>query len=204
MPLFNFRPGVVQFVHIPKTGGSSIVTALSEFGPCAMFLDRRSKYLPCTPQHLMVSGFDELIPEGFADYAFTIVRHPMSRLMSEYRYQSRRHSHKWWGLPGFDRWVARSLKATNFNKYHCDNHFRPQVEFLSDSVQVFKFEEDGLRRALNAVCDFCGVNRIAEVPHEMLAPAVDTAASFKTIEHVREFYADDFETFGYDPMAEIP
>ncbi|WP_181180840.1 hypothetical protein, partial [Paracoccus sp. FO-3] len=83
-------------------------------------------------------------------------------------------------------------------KFHLDNHLRPQWEFLGKDVEVFKLE-DGLSGPLAAVAERLGVTPPQQNPHELRSDPLEIEWSPADRIRVRDHYARDFETFGYQP-----
>ncbi len=154
------------FVHIPKTGGSSIEQALEVRGlenagtnepvPDIAFGKLDGVHL----QHLTVR---ELDARGYLDgpakgyFRFSMVRNPWDRMVSEFEYQRRRGVLEEQGLADFDEFV-NAIRDGHFD----DNvHFRPQVDFLVDDSgeiavdQVGRFEK--LASDFRSVCSAAGV-----------------------------------------------
>ncbi|PIE11566.1 MAG: hypothetical protein CSA70_10970 [Rhodobacterales bacterium] len=142
MPLARLDQTLLWFVHIPKTGGSSVEEYLADKGSLALRYTSALGGAACTPQHMHADLYTRLIRPGFYDHGFTILRDPLERLISEYRHGQRRVAKREAvPLPGFGRWVERTLRRYNDNPYLLDNHIRPQIEFLTPGLRLFRFEE---------------------------------------------------------------
>lgn len=156
----------------------------------------------CTAQHLHSRVYNTLIPSDFYDYAFTIVRDPIDRIQSEYRMRCREYKLGNMDVPTFQDWLDFVLWQYNHNKYMYDNHIRPQSEFISDGVEVFRYE-DGLdvvvRRLEEVLC------RKIELPAER----INAGEEFDIIRSSREdtlignFYEIDFNTLGYKQPVSV-
>ena len=85
------------------------------------------------------SVYQRLIPRAFYNYGFTVVRNPYTRLVSEYHWRCEINRLD----KPFGDWLATELETAAKNPHHLDNHLRPQVDFLLDDIDVFRFE-DGL------------------------------------------------------------
>ncbi|MBT8408046.1 MAG: sulfotransferase family protein, partial [Alphaproteobacteria bacterium] len=57
-------------------------------GPMALFNRTPLPWARTTPQHIEGATHRILIPEGFCDAAFMVVRDPVERLISEFRYRT--------------------------------------------------------------------------------------------------------------------
>lgn len=193
MPLFKINSKVVLFVHIPKTGGTSIEVALHKMGPTC--LHRKVQGMPTPSQHFHAELLGALIPEDFCDYAFTVCRNPYARILSEYRHQAARDKHRGETL---DRWIRRALKEYGRNPYLHHNHIRPQTEFLLPRVEIFRFES-GLEGPLAEVAKRCVVSQPPELSHEKSFPKEALWISRSTVGELASFYREDFTRLDYDP-----
>ena len=94
MPLVMTPAGPILFVHVPKCAGTSVEAYLtSVFGPLA-FHDPQFNRVPesarwsrTSPQHADAATLDRLFPPGFLRASFAIVRHPVDRIVSVFRFQ---------------------------------------------------------------------------------------------------------------------
>ena len=193
MPIFRFENRILLFVHIPKTGGTSVEKMLKDAGGIkAMRSSAQIAGLPCTPQHFHAEITDQLVPESFYDYAFTIVRNPFDRLMSEFKMrvlENRRDV-------SFNIWIDRILTRYSRNPFANDNHIRPQTEFVFDSVQIFRFEDKPLLHIFDRL-QALGIGSATSIPWERRGATAELTLSSRTADRIREFYAADFEAFGY-------
>ena len=115
MPVAVVNGRSVLFVHIPKTGGSSVERYLSRHGSVLLQGNGRDAGLRCSAQHLHAEALASIDAADGHDWSFTIVRHPVARLVSEYRYQMRK--------PGWLRSrlsFAGWLSLAWFFAPHCD------------------------------------------------------------------------------------
>ncbi len=147
MPLYRIAGKLVMFIHVPKTGGTTIENVLSSLGPQALFLKQLKPGLEVTPQHFDADLIKKLVPHEFVDFSFLIVRHPVDRLVSEFFYRHtlscdphvRTHrlriSRRFSTLDSleisryFSKWTRASFKRYLGNPMASDNHFRPQKDF---------------------------------------------------------------------------
>ncbi len=212
MPLFSKNGKTILFVHIPKTGGTSIYYFFKEntftvdwFNSSYDIINKES-----SPQHRHREKIIEFLnKKPFAyDYSFTIVRNPLDRLISEYFQQCRNEDalSKKLTSKDFSFWVDQVFKKHKQNPIFFDNHIRPQVDFLLDDSVVFRFEngyEDflGALRELDRLYDFDidfkkfshykkGTNRVPiDIPRE-------------TLDKISKFYEKDYAKFY--PFAHVP
>lgn len=130
---------------------------------------------------------------GIVDYSFVVVRHPLARLISEYRYRKLKNRK----IPRFDRWVQYSVKKYKGDSYLLDNHLRPQVDFVLESDEVFRFE-GGLGLAVSSALSHLGLkSEVKELPSEKTSAKETILVSKKTVDMLEHFYEKDFSYFGY-------
>lgn len=198
MPLYRNGDKVILFVHIPKTGGSTVEEVLKAAGaPQALKYHKRLGYSNATPQHMHWTVLKHWLPLGFYDYAFAVVRHPLARMVSEYRWRQALSKHR--ELPEFDIWVRRQITRYADDSFLLDNHIRPQSEFTGPGVEVFRLE-DGLERPVRAGLEHLGLApENPDIHHARKSKRGMLSATEQTLQKIRTFYAADYERFGYDP-----
>tara|TARA_Y100000310_G_scaffold344816_1_gene459720 strand:+ start:21696 stop:22385 length:690 start_codon:yes stop_codon:yes gene_type:complete len=198
MPLFKIRNQQVAFVHLPKTGGSSIEHWLEERAESTLLLSKfPAQSMKTTPQHISISDIQLLANRKQFDVAFAIVRNPFRRLESEFRYRMHLNETSDEEAVYFSPWVLKTLHQYNKNAWVYDNHIRPQHEFLDKTVKVFKFE-DGLLNVANAVSNALNIESPEQLPHEKNSSKVPLFWTKEAIEATSEFYQRDIEVFGYE------
>lgn len=214
MPMFLCGDAHVYFAHCPKAGGSSIETFAERCFGTVEFVDRRwhaawarhglsARTGRSSPQH---ATWDSIRPalRNDPDHIFTVVRDPVARLLSEYRYQRSNPKlypwlSRWMRFAGFPLWLETMIAAARHCPEICDNHFVPQVRFIpEDGVRVFKLEH-----GLDDVVDYLGGisrNRIAmPVPHELGAGRIPLPRPTRqNVELIFETYGEDYRRFGYE------
>lgn len=192
MPIFNHRiKGKVLFIHIPKAAGSSIEKWLRDR---SYTLDKLCTWNGAHNQHAPKEVYETW---GDFDYKFTIVRHPLERFVSAL-------GHRTIHAGDADR-IARDI----LKKYEkgilpqqWGNHLQPQVDFLSDDVEIFRFEDDFFREIGNTL-DIPG-----PYPHENKTRT--TVSHEHLSEDVKQtilrIYAEDYKVLGYEqePPERIP
>lgn len=196
MPIVETKGQRVLFLHVPKTGGSSIEKHLESIGRVSMIGgSHRSQGLPCSPQHLHAEAIRQHFPALTIDWAFMVVRHPVERLISQYKYQTRKAQwlRKSWS---FSVWLRYVLARRKLNPYYRDNHFRPQVEFEGFAAEVFHLEY-GLDRCIASVDNRLGIASANELAWEKRSAGGSVAVPAADLDLIREVYRDDFERYGY-------
>lgn len=200
MPYIELGGKRLLFVHIPKTGGTSIEEAMKARGKICFCSLAIPSALKVPPEHFTWNDISAFFPEGYFDYAFTVVRNPYARVESEYRMRSILNRQGYWGATErFSVWLANSLQQAKRDRHFLANHFRPQVEFLGSGIRVFRYE-DGLSDVMGRVSKEFGAE--ITLPEERFLSGDDAKATIswdaQDIHLVNEFYRADFEALGYD------
>jgi hypothetical protein len=212
------------FIHIPKCAGTSIEHALGHFdshqGRAGQ--DHRSIRMICQPgpsisdimqldnmkdfirrvreqyrkQANPANGELPNVDEYAGYFKFTIVRNPLERAYSWYKNALRDPIHqKNYGIDprlSFDQFM-RQFAGKGF--------LRPQTYWLKDYSgnipmdYVGKFES--LSEGYAYICDKLGIEDPV-LPHKIEGQSSkERHIEDKTVEFINNFYAEDFETFGY-------
>lgn len=182
MPIFNHEKlGRVLFIHIPKTGGSSVERMLIDAG---YELDKLNFWDGTNFQHAIPAVYNTW---GNFHYKFTVVREPMERFCSAIGYR------------GYDKNHANQAGINAINGYykhatHMNNHIRPQVDFLSNDVDIYHLEDNFLEkiaRKLDIV--------VQEYPHENAKKQNVTPEHISDVlkKRVYNLYEKDYAEFGY-------
>jgi len=157
MPIYKKKNKCILFIHIPKTGGSSIETAFRNDGW------QEFRFSPSGGEKSQHAIFDvwscwrELNNYNFRpgedkiEKIFTVVRDPMDRIRSEIR--SSRPS-----LSSFEGYTSRLTSYIDAykKKPSCrDNHIRPQVDYLPPNIadyhlplRIYYFEDSDHRQEI--------------------------------------------------------
>lgn len=197
MPFIQHNGKRVLFIHIPKAGGTSVETWMNGIAPLRLFSMGIPHASRCTPQHYRAQDIRALLGEGFFDLAVTIVRNPYDRIASEYRMRAELAKESFWkGLPAFSPWIEENLDRQQRERFHLDNHLRPQWEFLGNDVEVFRLE-DGLAAPLARIADVLSVAPPEMPPHELRSAPQEIVWDVADRIRVQTHYAKDFERFGY-------
>ena len=195
----------IIFIHIPKTGGSTIESNLdlkkSENG----WGTHKFKFYPNKKafQHFIWSDYIFKLGEETCNkyYKFTIVRHPVSRFISEY----------YWNPEGrkkcsFDDFLikAENIVKNKLFKHRIGDHFQSQSSFIFDSNnnckvdKIFRFENYNkvimyIKELLNEKdkkiksINVCKKNeKLSFIP------------SIKQMSKIYDLYKEDYDNFGYE------
>lgn len=201
MPIFSRNEKRILFIHIPKAAGTTIEEAFVSAG-YDMSYRRGGRYGPfndfdkqnrCSPQHMHAKLLEKHFANEEFDVCFTIVRHPVMRIVSEYKFRID-SDHSFSRGKSLDDFVNAALDDYESNPMLLDNHIRPQEHFLWRACEVIRLE-DGLARVsemFDGEVRIQGPARMASKDHGRLE------MSEATLARVQRFYQSDFARFGYE------
>ena len=207
----------ILFIHIPKTGGTSISKYL--------FQDRKKylKNLPTLPehskkswafkkkelligwggkhkshrQHLTVQEIQKYYPNIKIDELtlFCVVRNPWDRAVSSFQWESKTWRAKKTNCP-------TNLKDfVKYPRWHNGQHSKTQLEFITNGQEnlvnfIARFEN--LQSDFDFLCDSIGMKK-QKLPHKNKSKHKHYTEYYddETREIVAEKYARDIEYFGY-------
>ncbi|SFK49428.1 sulfotransferase family 2 domain-containing protein [Methylorubrum salsuginis] len=155
MPIVRINGHLLYYCHVPKAVGSAVEAYLrAQFGPLA-FADEQfyelsppDRWTRSSPQHVDVESFERLFPADFFDDVFAVVRDPLPRLVSAYKFQKLVE-----GLippeASFDAWVLGLDRAMIGRRFAFDNHLLPMHRLVPEGTRIFRMES-----GLGAVIDY--------------------------------------------------
>lgn len=216
MPIFKASGKLIYYAHVPKCGGSAVSWYLSErFGAIA-FNDRnhtrhdpKMVWTKTSPQHADVASISRLFPDGFFDATFTIVRHPVARLLSAFYFQlevEKTISER----VEFSDWLEDMTEARLENPFLYDNHVRPMAEIVPQGAKVFHMEHgldalvpwfDGLTGNKSAPRALPKINERGKYSAPKTAKI---QPSNSDLDYIQKNYAEDFKRFGYSVDSKMP
>jgi hypothetical protein len=201
MPVYEGRGRRVLFVHVPKTGGTSIEAAFRRAGFAESHRSKQFTSHGCRPQHLTAANLLEEFPGLPFDYVFAVVRDPVARFGSERVWRAGHVTKSGLPVPDFETFATTWLDRYDANPSAGDNHLRPQVEFLLPQMEVFRFE-DGIDWIMTRVAARVRVPRLGrQVPHRM-GPRVEADRSLDSLTagtraRLARLYLVDSAVLGY-------
>ena len=167
-----------QFIHIPKTGGTSVehVLGKQELHSCALEAKQH-----CSAEFILRDSRE----------TFCTVRDPYARVVSAANHRKAKN---------LNEWVSKHVGESKENKDKKDNNIvLPSSEFV--------FREDGTRVCDHVLKfetlkkDFCALTgaESCELPHAMVSTDKFSVKdlSSASIDLINNVYARDFENFGY-------
>jgi len=189
------------FIHIPKTGGSSVERALNlhphQVSDPVEYLSGTGKHL----QHLTYAQILKLKKDSELKICnkFCIIRNPVDRFGSEFRWRKK-----------INHPLTRDMDELAFSMYlldlknkgelHKECHFRFQSDYFyvadkpSSDIKVFRLED-----GMNLVEDW--INRTFEVSinvtHANSTKKAKVEFDDRVIEIVKDIYSEDADKLGY-------
>ena len=201
------------FIHVPKTGGSSITQSLLldekiELGPRSydgLSLDTAKKFFGTHApnfQHLKLGPLLRIAPKAEGFFKFIFCRNPFARILSEYFYCISHNGCKFSGnrrdflqkYPSFREFILDSA----INKCSWTPHADSQYSFIKGHEVDFIGKFENLQEDFNIICDKIGLPR-RTLPHKNASKHKHYAEYYddETRQIVAEKYAKDIEYFGY-------
>jgi len=204
------------FVHIPKTGGTSIRVALRRYkwkDPYRIplfLLSRLSSVtghrLACKlPRHAKAVAAYEMLPREVyrALFKFAFVRNPWDLQVSSFHHIQRERPHLLKGITDFESFLRNKLNAERGYVYHFDVSIEPQSDYVVDMHRNLivdfigryeRFESD-----FEEACNRIGVP-CPRIPHRrgaMDRSAYRTYYNDATAQLIADHFKSDIEMFGY-------
>ncbi|MGM0655538.1 MAG: sulfotransferase family 2 domain-containing protein [Thermodesulfobacteriota bacterium] len=204
------------FVHIAKTGGTSIRAALSPYrwkGPYGvpLFLCSRmsalcNHRLACKiPRHARAVAALEMFPrEQFQSFfKFAFVRNPWDLQVSSYHHIRRERPHLIEHVKDFQTFLHWKLAEDRPYNYIVDTSMTLQSSYLVDLngnvIVDFIGRYENLTSDFNTVCRKIGI-RAPKLPHKRRAVHRKPYQEYyneKTARLVADYFAPDIKMFGY-------
>ena len=180
--------GEFVFIHINKTGGSSIAGALG------------------IPQQLHITAMEVCSAIGTERWnkclSFAFIRNPWDKVVSHYHY---RVQTKQAGLAdnpvGFDAWVKYTYRDNNPLYYDNPRYFMPQINWIADPegkiIVDFIGRFERINEDFSEVCRRLGIER--QLPHYRKSDHENYRKYYteETIDIVADWFESDIELFDY-------
>jgi len=204
------------FVHIPKTGGTSIRAALRRYkwqDPYRIplfLLSRLSSWtghrLACKlPRHAKAIAAYEMLPRDLYQqlFKFAFVRNPWDLQVSSFHHVQRERPHLLKGVTDFESFLRMKLSRGRGYVYHFDVSIEPQSDYVVDIhrnlIVDFIGRYERLESDFGEACNRIGVP-CSGLPHRR--QATDRSAYRRyyndaTAQLIAEHFKSDIEMFGY-------
>lgn len=210
---FNFL-----FVHIAKTGGTSVRAALQGLrwrDPMyyPMFISSRLSHLTGhkiaskLPRHAKIVAAQQMLPEEYFKqlYKFTFVRNPWDLQVSSFHHIQRERPQVMNGITDFKEFLLWKFDPERPYQYHIDTSIELQSDYLIDLhgnlLTDFIGRYESLADDFEHVCKKIGQPKL-KLPHKR--KATNRKKDYReyyddqTEALVREKFAADIELFNYD------
>ena len=209
MPIFIKDNKYFLFVHVPKTGGTSLEVVFARSGSAAAYIDFGGKgtlnhLRRCAPQHM----HGELLQSQFViekfDGIFMVVRNPYDRFRSEYCMAHPVNCDP--SGNAVEAWAEKVFAEYAEDNYVHDNHIRPQNEFFVPGAVVFRFEQ-GFTNIIMDIASRYGValirDNVKELARSKRSGVSPSAVELNraVVEMINRQYKRDFEQFEYEMMV---
>lgn len=175
------------FIHINKTGGSSIETALGLRQNHKTALEKRARL-----------GEEEWERR----FRFTIVRNPWDKVVSHYHFRVMTNQTGLGDHPiGFNEWVRRAYRDHEPQYWNKPKNFMPQWNWISDEngklIINFIGRFENLADDFQYICQ--KINRQVELPHVKKSGRGHYREYYdeESVEIVRACFKIDIENLGY-------
>lgn len=202
MPICFPNGKIIFFAHVPKTGGSSVEDyIIRRFGSMSMLDKHKNARMPGTGlispiTHLSALDLEEIIPTE-CDLCFAVVRDPLKRMFSQYRWQSGASR---MSRMDFSTWLRVMVMAARIDPRIYFNHIRPQDQMVPAGAEIFRLEDGfgGMIERLDAVTGTTAPEVTMGHQKNRQKDATPIRASREDVALIADFYSADYERFGYD------
>jgi len=175
------------FIHINKTGGSSVASALK---------------LPF--EHL--TAVEKMAMVGSRRWekclTFTIVRNPWDKVVSQYHYRLKTNQTDMADIPiPFSEWVQRAFAEQDPLYYNFPKMFMTQTEWIADADgrilvdEIVRFEklDEGFARVMKKLGKDVTLPHLRKSKHDHYRDYYDT----ETAAIIHHYFKKDIDNFGY-------
>jgi hypothetical protein len=205
------------FVHIAKTGGTSVRAALQNqrwrdpyYAPIWL-ASKLSGFVNHEvgiklPRHAKAIAAKEMLPHEFYQtlFKFAFVRNPWDLQVSSYHHIRRERPHLLNADESFEAFLHRKLDTSREWQYHIDTSITPQTDYLVDLngnlIVDFIGHYETLQQDFDHCCQRIGVPGI-ELPHRRKAEDRLVYREYYTPDTqalVSRAFARDIEMLGYE------
>jgi chondroitin 4-sulfotransferase 11 len=198
------------FIHVPKCAGTTIEKIIGACTSRELYGQNPTPRLGqhTTPQHLSYLQLKDTLNVNWSDYhAFSVVRNPYSRFVSEYNYRKdlfEKTKRPEFNPRTFSNFIECLSKDPSRRVSAYDGHLETQSSFLKNesgniepSIQIFKFEDltscwamleekTGVKYSI----DLWSRKSNVEIPYQEFYTS-------ETKNIIYNFYKEDFDNFGY-------
>lgn len=204
------------FVHIAKTGGTSIRSTLQPLlwqdnWALVRWLCHRFSHLSGhtlatkLPRHAKIIAAQEMLPEDFFNqlFKFVFVRNPWDLQVSSYHHLQRERPHLI-ANKSFTEFLTWKLDKNRPYQYHIDTSIQFQTDYLVDlrgNILVdFIGHYETLEQDFHTICQHIGLKKIPDLQHKRKATERKAYQAYYTEETmllVKAYFKEDIERFNY-------
>ena len=204
------------FVHIAKTGGTSVRNALSSYRwghryAIAQFMCNKMSQLTHHrigsrfPRHSRIVAAKEMLPEDYFNtlFKFAIVRNPWDLQVSSYHHIKRERPHIMQRHDSFEHFMMWKFAPDRPYQYHIDTSLQLQTDYLIDlkgnMLTDFVGRYERLELDFATICQTLSLPEIT-LPHKRKAADRTTYHKYYTptlVDLVERHFAQDISLLGY-------
>ena len=204
------------FVHIAKTGGTSVRAALEPLrwkDPLYIpqFIASRLSHITGhriaskLPRHARIIAAKEMLPKELFDklFKFAFVRNPWDLQVSSWHHLKRERPHLVEKISDFSEFIRWKLDPGRPYQYHIDTSIELQADYLKDMdgkiLVDFVGKYENLLEDYEEACRHIGI-KPPPLPHKRQAKGRSDYHEYydeDTARLVAEFFESDISTFGY-------
>jgi chondroitin 4-sulfotransferase 11 len=181
------KPSPYLFIHVPKTGGTSIIHALNIYDYCC---------------HEPISKYPRYLTKNIFTFAF--VRNPFDRILSAYNYLitecgnngdisfARSHLSK---FKNFNEFIREFETSANLQSWL---HFQTVFNFIDRHID-FVGRYENIQADFNVVCDRIGLLRLPlEHKNSAIHKHYSTYYDNRSINIVKKIFSRELNEFDYN------
>ena len=197
----------LKFIHITKTAGTSIE------------IEGRKQNINWGLNHKEYGFHHEYFPRKSQSLKekydwFTVIRNPYERVISEYFWLMKAMGVKdKKTVEHFNAFIQKWINNIKQNKVNHPafgrlngDHFSPQYLYIDDSVKIHILKFENIKQEFDALMKEYGLNIKLNTHFHVENNKIFTIKDFsrETLDLINDFYAKDFEIFGYTKLTELP
>jgi hypothetical protein len=192
------------FIHVPKSAGTSIRSALSPFCYANKITSLKNKLLKKKPiesnnfdHHIKVDELKAKLPANIFNqyFKFGIVRNPFDRQVSTYHFIQQNKEH-------FQNELVKKMSFEDYVVWRVEKGMNYQKDFLFDSQgnQLVDFvgRIENINQDFQYICDKIGVKNELKHVNKSIHKDYRKMYTGSTFELINKAYAEEIELFGYD------
>ena len=204
------------FIHIAKTGGTSIRAALRRykyrdpylplFFICSRISAISGHRLGCKiPRHAKAIAAYEMLPRELYNklFKFVFIRNPWDLQVSSYHHIERERPHLLKEISSFEQFIKWKLSTNRTYQYHLDTSIELQSEYITDLkgqvIVDYIGRYERLEEDFRAICRRINIQP-PKLPRKRQAKQRETYHKYynaETAQLVAEYFKRDIEMFGY-------